>query len=106
LPYLFTGGDPQDGRRTLALSDYIVAIDALAAELAAQGRPVAGVFLSSDTPEDNFKSVAFMTGAHPRPWKYLAIPQFRVRERFADGTKETSEYVVDHPDEQRELVYE
>jgi hypothetical protein len=47
-----------------------------------------------------------MTSAHPRPWKYLAIPQFRARERFADGVKETSTYVTKHPDEQRELVYE
>jgi hypothetical protein len=59
---------------------------------------VTGVFLSSVTPEENYVSVAHMTSAHPLPWKYLAIPQFRARERFADGVKETSAYVTKHPD--------
>lgn len=92
----------------MSIDDFVTAIDAVAADLALQGRPLMGVFLCSDTPELNFVSAAHMTTTYPRAWRYLSVPQQRAGDRFpADGSnKETSWYVGNHPEEQRELMTE
>lgn len=98
-----TGGNPNDGRRTLTIDDYVTAIDAIATELAAWGRPLMAVFLCSDTPETNFISAASMAEKYPRSWRYLAVAQNRQGGR--DG-EETSWYALGHKGETRELMLE
>ena len=104
--YNIKGGNPDDGRRILPITEYITAIDNLAIELQSLGKPVLAVYLCSDTPEQNFISTAYMTEQYPRPWRYLAVPQYRLRQRQSGDQLETSYYVRKHPDEQRESMIE
>ena len=81
------------------------AVDAKAAELAALGRPVMGVFFCSDTPETTFISAANLTATFPRPWKYLTVPPHELPRSSFDH-KETTYYMWHHPYEQQALITE
>ena len=68
------GGAPDGDRVPLNVSFYIEKVDLLAKELAALGKPVKGVFLCSDSPDENIKSSEYMSSTFPRSWKYFVIP--------------------------------
>lgn len=68
------GGKPDNKRKAANISHYLNAIDIVANQLAALGRPVDSVFLCSDLPEETFISTAHMQKQYPRPWKYIEVP--------------------------------
>ncbi len=68
------GGAPDGDRTPLNVSHYIDKVDLLAKELEASGKPVKGVYLCSDTPEENVKSSEYMSKTFPRSWKYFVVP--------------------------------
>ena len=69
-------GETLDGGRSYvpSLQRYMELIDFYADELAASGRPVGTVYLSSNAPHSTYKSTEFMTTSFPRNFTYAAFP--------------------------------
>lgn len=68
------GGTLEHFRHPANLSYYIDAVDKIAAELSAIGKPVGAVFICSNTPDKTFVSMEHLTLNYPRPWKYVTLP--------------------------------